>query len=152
MKLQGCGSLVMTLLWSWASTFQRTFLYKLAKTAEGFFPTVTWWRRRTAPARNQGYQRILTGFLPERLLWMLKHTGSITLLYLVRKDWACHMGKLCWVNLIKGKNLETQMGTRNRNSGCNWWFLFFVRGKSMNVLAGKLKALILGKVLQVSNW
>lgn len=62
------------------------------------------------------------------------------------------MDKLCWVNLIKGKNLETRMGSRNRNSGYNQWLLFFARGKNMTVLVLKLKAFILGEVIQVGSW
>lgn len=116
----------MTLLWSWANTYllKGSSCINTLKLLKGSSPH---WHSedRAAPSRYQEYQGILTGFLPKILLWMLKHSGSSSHLYLVSQHWTYQMGKLCWVNLIKGKKLERSMGPRNRKSGCNRWFLFF---------------------------
>lgn len=133
-------------------SFERILLYKCIKIAEGILPTLTWWRQRAVSSRKQDYLGISIDFLPPKIAVELKPSGPSTHLYLVSKDWTCQVDKLYWVNLIKGKNLETRMGSRNRNSVYNQWLLFFVRGKIMTVLVVKLKAFIFGEVIQVVSW
>lgn len=109
-------------------SFKRIFLYKCIKVLKGSFPHWHGEDRGQRP-RDQDSQGTLSGALPERLLWVLSHSGLSSHLYLVSKDWASQMAELCWVNVKKGKKLETRMGSRHRKSGCNLWPFLYERLK-----------------------
>lgn len=119
----------MTLLWSWANTFllKESSCINTLKLLKG-----------SSPHWHEEDRGLL---LPETKISKETQLASCpkdccgcwtTVARSGHVRWMSCAG-YCWVHLIKGKKLETRMGSRNRNPGCNLSILFFVKGKNMTV-------------------